>query len=141
MEYLIGSLMTLAMLLVMNRIMSSNKIYKDKFSMPLYSQARLDSMVSMSQYRDTIINFEYLETQATRHFQSLSMKVVLRDDVAYWIKDGAFYCADIIDGQIQLDSEKRVDIMSMNKVQLDDMMHIVEQLTEGGQDDSNSSGN
>jgi len=60
---------------------------------------------------------------------------------AYWIKDNTVYSADILDGIIQEDSTKKVDIMSMDKVQLDEMIYIIDMLTEGASNENGSSGN
>jgi len=47
--------------------------------------------------------------------------------------------ADIVDGQVDKSNSQEVDTMSMDKVQLDEMMFIVEKLREG-EDDSRGSG-
>jgi hypothetical protein len=66
-----------------------------------------------------------LKTQATDHYDSGRMKILFSEDKAYWIKDNAVYCADIVDNQIVENSEKPLE-----------MMFIVEKLTEGIDNDN-----
>jgi hypothetical protein len=63
------------------------------------------------------------------------------DGRAYWIKDNQFYCADLVNGNVDQETAKPVDTMGMDKVQLDKMFFIVQKLTEGKADDRRSSGN
>ena len=64
------------------------------------------------------------------------------DNQAYWIKDSIFYMADMSnDGGVDKDTTRRVDTMTMDKVQLKKMMFIIEKLTEGLENDSWNSGN
>ena len=64
------------------------------------------------------------------------------DSKAYWIKDNVFYSADMApDGTVDKDTTQKVDTFSLNKVQLDKMVFIVDRLTEGLDDDSRYSGN
>jgi hypothetical protein len=60
---------------------------------------------------------------------------------AYWIANNALQVAKIIDGIVQEDSAKKVDMMGMDKVELEEMIFIVEKLTEGKSNDRWSSGN
>jgi hypothetical protein len=66
------------------------------------------------------------------------------DDKAYWIKNNTVFVSEIIDGDLSSISEstaKVVDMMALDKVELDKMVFIVETLTEGLTNDSSGSGN
>ena len=80
------------------------------------------------------------ETQARKYMKQAWVRVVILDDNAYWIKDNALYVAELVDGAVDKESTKRVDTMSMNKVELDKTMFVVEKLREGRGDENSSSG-
>lgn len=88
-----------------------------------------------------ILMYKTLDTQTTRHFDSTRIKVVLTENKAYWIKDSSVYEADIVNGIVQENSAKTVDMMSLDDVKLKDMMFIVDQLTKGQDSDSGNSWN
>lgn len=68
--------------------------------------------------------------QTTKFEDKMYLRMVITQKLAYWIKDNAFYVADVIDGEVQRDTARQVDIMAMDKVELDKMMLIIEKLTE-----------
>lgn len=69
--------------------------------------------------------------QSTDYIAKNSMRAVVVDDNIYWIADNAFYVADLVDGSIEENSTRLVDTMTMDKVQLDKIMFIVDKLREG----------
>ena len=89
-----------------------------------------------------IKDYRPIESQSNNHYESTKTKILFTQDTAYWIKDNAVFCAQVdqLTGLIIEDSAKEVDMMGMDKVQLDEMMFIVEQLTEGQSNDSRRSG-
>jgi hypothetical protein len=75
------------------------------------------------------------------HEAKNNIKVIIMDNMAYWIKDNALYVADMsIDGTVNKETTRRVDTMTMNRVQLDKMIFIIDKLREGTLDDSGSAG-
>ncbi len=75
-------------------------------------------------------------TQSKLHDSKINIKVIIMDNQAYWIKDNVFYTADMqMDGNVDKDTTRTVDTMSMNKVQLDKMMFIIDRLREEAFDD------
>ncbi len=80
-------------------------------------------------------------TQATKHNQKTQVRVIFTEEEAYWITNNKLYVAQLIDGIVDEESTKVVDTMTMDKVQLDRMIFIVEKLTEGLTNDSGNSGN
>jgi hypothetical protein len=139
MQYLIGSLVTAAvMLLVFSRINPFRpKPLKVKIG---YSQSYVYSLIKPYMYLNTIIANIKKDTQVTVFERSLYVRVVLTSESAYWIKDNAFYVADIEDGEVIKETTRVVDIMGMDKVELDKMASIVERLREGLDDDYSNPG-
>ena len=82
-----------------------------------------------------------LKTQATEYEDSRSVRVVMTDSQAYWIRDNVFYTADISeDYSINKNSTRRVDTMGMDRVQLEKIMFIVDRLNEGGGNENSGPG-
>lgn len=79
------------------------------------------------------------KTQSKMHYDRTNVKVIILDDNAYWIKDNIFYKAPLVNNLIDKDSAEQVDTISMDKVQLDKMLFIMDKLREGINDDSRGS--
>lgn len=82
-----------------------------------------------------------LNTQSSKHLEKTQVKILFTDQYAYWIKDNSVYRADLQDGLILEESAKVLDMMALDKVQLDEMIFIVEKLTEGKDSDYWGTGN
>ena len=85
-----------------------------------------------------------LITQATKHMAETSVRFLTMDGKAYWIKDNAVFVSEMVDGDLSSINESTtqvVDMMTLDKVELDKMIFIVETLTEGLANDSSNSGN
>jgi hypothetical protein len=81
-------------------------------------------------------------TQSQKHVQKNMLKVVIEKDKAYWIMDNVFYTANAINGRIDEDTAKPLDIENMSIKELDNMLSILDDLKQGvGPDDSGSAGN
>lgn len=137
MEYFVGSLMTLVSVYFMNRLVSKNKSINKKARIPLYSQSYVSNMLKglypLEFFQPSFAS--KINTQASKHFDSKSTRVLYMDGLAWFIKkiDGmdALHVAEISEGGFDENSAKRVDTMAMNDVQLDKTIFIVEKLTEG----------
>ena len=79
--------------------------------------------------------------QSTKHEEKTNIKVIIIGREAYWVKDNIFYMADMSRDGIDKDTTRIVDTINMDKVQLDKMLFIMDQLREGKTDDSSSTGN
>lgn len=73
-------------------------------------------------------------TQASKYLEKIFIKIVIVKDKAYWIKDNVFYVADMVDDDVDKTTAKEVDIMSMDKVQLEEAMFIIDKLKEDSHD-------
>jgi len=81
-----------------------------------------------------------IKTQSRKYHEKMNIKVIIVDQNAYWVKDNIFYTAPMINEHIDNDMAKEVDTISMDKVQLEQMLFIMDKLREGIDNDSRSSG-
>jgi hypothetical protein len=79
-----------------------------------------------------------LATQSQKYIENTYVKVMIVDEEAYWIKDNRLFVAKMNEGEVDKESTREVDTMSMSKVQLEKTMFVVEKLTEGENDTGNS---
>lgn len=80
-------------------------------------------------------------TQSRKHNQKNMVKVIVFNDRAYWVSDNVFYVANTIDGRIDHDTAKPLDIENLSKKELVIMLDILDNLRNGeGGNDSRSSG-
>ena len=81
-------------------------------------------------------------TQSQKHVQKNMFRVVIEKNKAYWILNNVFYTADAIDGRVDENTARPLDVENMSKVELDRMLSILDDLKQGvGPDDSGSTGN
>jgi hypothetical protein len=59
------------------------------------------------------------------------IKIIVIDKKAYWVKDNVFYSADADSGDIVSPTAEPVDISAMSKKDIDKMLFILDNLTEG----------
>ena len=79
------------------------------------------------------------KSQSRNHEKETNVRVIIVDGQAYWIKDNIFYNAPLINNLVDKESAQRVDTTHMDKVQLDQMLFILDKLREGVSDDSRGS--
>jgi hypothetical protein len=139
MEYFLGSAITMIAMFITTRLISFNKV-SNKRDIPRYSQSHIHMLIlpllpEIRKYKKKII------TQSSKHEERTNVKVVIMDNKAYFIKNGTFYCADMHGTEIDGANAVSVDTMGMDKVQLDKMLFIMDQLRDGKKNDSGYSGN
>ena len=105
-----------------------------------YSQSTIHHIVSPFINKDTLKKNKRV-TQTRKHFDKTNLRVIIVEDEAYWIKDNIFYTARMTSEGVDKETTSVVDTMDMDKVQLDKMLFIIDQLRDGKTDDSGSSGN
>lgn len=132
MEYFVGALLTLITVAVANRLISK-QVASANNSPIKYSQSHVYLLASELIFGSS--KLEKAPTQSSKYNEDQYTKVVVSEDKAYFIKDNAFFVADIVDGSIDKESTKKVDTMSMDDVELKKMIYIVEALKEGDTDD------
>jgi hypothetical protein len=139
MEYFLGSVLTLIAMFITTRLVSSEKnlVKSNPFR---YSQSHIHEVVSpllpdLRDYRKPI------KRQSSNQEEKTNIKVVIFDNKAYFVKDGTFYCAEMHGTEIDGANASLVDTMGMDRVQLDKMLFIMDQLRDGKNNDSGDSRN
>lgn len=141
MEYFVGAAITmlaytLANLMFRKELKEASDENKFKIK---YSQSHVYEM--MAPFLD-FIRPDAVDTdkQSFKYLKNAYMKIMVVQDKAYWIKDNIFYVSDIVNGEIQKETQRAVDTMNMDKVELDEMIFIVEKLREDEDNDRRGSG-
>ena len=81
-------------------------------------------------------------TQSQRHIQKNMLRVVIAEGSAYWILNNVFYTANAINGRVDEETIKPLDIENMPTKELNKMLSILDDLKQGvGPNDSSSTGN
>jgi hypothetical protein len=125
-EYLLGSLVTLACVFVINRIARQSLEQSDiNFEI---SQSYLVKI--LAEYNDKMMEDKLPETQSYKHVKNQYVRILIVEDKAYWIRDNQLYMAKFQDGVVDSDSTAEVDTMAMSAVELEQTMFIVEKLSE-----------
>jgi hypothetical protein len=139
MEYIIGFLSAIVVIYFFMQIQDKYDVLKERVRFVKPSQSKdhllLNRFVGMKKKPKNI------NRQSLNHDKSINIKVIIMDDQAYWIKDNTFYTADMIHGNVDKETTRVVDTMTMNKVQLDKMIFIIDRLREEAFDDRWGSGN
>jgi hypothetical protein len=136
-EFLVGAIVTIFVYMATNRIAKRELENKDKIDI-VYSQSHIyELMRPFLEFAPLIVPPE--PKQSSNYLKNVYMKVMVVNSKAYWIKNNAFYVADVVDGEVQKETTKEVDTMSMSRVELNEMLFIVEKLREET-DDNWSSG-
>lgn len=139
MEYLIGSLATFILVNLMSKKMIKDKDLKVKQTF-VYRQSHIFDLVKPLLPPPNLLKPER-KSQAMNHENKTNVKVIIMGRQAFWIKDNMFYMADMDGQHIDKESTRRVDTMAMDRVELDKMLFIMDQLRDRDIDDSGSSGN
>jgi hypothetical protein len=139
MEYLVGSALTILVcyFLFKNFILTISPPPKIKIS---YSQSNIHEQIKDFLPPLSSIRIKKI-TQSSKHRDQKSVKVIIIDGFAYWIAENKFYVATVDENGVDRDAATVVDTMSMDRVELDKMLFIMDKLREGKAHDSGSSGN
>jgi len=119
------------------------RIRKRKFSLgrPTFRQSTIHSLIKDS-IPSNLYQKEKKPSQSQLHTEKTTIKVIMApNNKAYWVSQNVFYCADMQDGQFDPTSAMPVDVASMSKVEIEDMLFILDNIRNGKQDDRGSSGN
>jgi len=140
MEYIIGFLSAIAFVYFLVKIQYKYDILKERLKFSGSSQSRnyylFDKDIQPKAKRP-----KPASSQSIKHDKNINIKVIIMDNQAYWIKDNVFYTADMsMNGNVDKDTTRTVDTMTMNKVQLDKMMFIIDKLREEAFDDRRGTG-
>jgi hypothetical protein len=133
-EYFIGSVTTIV--LIGTLLFVVRKLPAQESITIRTSQSYLFSLIGRDLLMESINRSS--PTQSSKYLEKIFVKIVIVKNKAYWIKDNVFYVADMIDNDVDKATAKEVDIMSMNKVQLEEAMFIIDKLKEDSYDSRDS---
>lgn len=136
-DYLIGAIFGIACIIIFNKT-NRAKVSKKDFLVK-YSQSHIFEIVKPLLPEDFGVTVNK-NTQSYKHEKKTNVKVIIMDGNAFWIRENVFYMAAFNEEGIDKSSTKVVDTMDMDKVQLDKMLFIIDQLRDGEIDDSRSTG-
>ncbi len=136
MEYFAGSIVTLVTMYIVAKLVNhpKNNLKSVKTN---FSQSRQYELVA-DLVPTTLL--KPLITQSMKHEQSQYIRIFFVNDDAYWIEDHRVYTAKFQNGIVDKENKKTVDMTTIDKVELDKMIFVVERLTEGLSNDSRDSG-
>ncbi len=139
MEYLL--IMGLTLLSYWSIIKISNKRNMIFLNKNKYRQSSIYEMV-----KDVVPKQRFdkpkVITQSQRHIQKNMLRVVITEGSAYWILNNVFYTANAINGRVDEETIKPLDIENMPTKELDKMLSILDDLKQGvGPNDSSGTGN
>ena len=139
MEYLL--IIGLTLLCSWSIIKISNKRRMIFLNKHKYRQSSIYEMVKDVVPKQTFDKPKVI-TQSQKHIQKNMLRVVITEGKAYWILDNVFYTANAINGRVDEETIKPLDVQNMPTKELDKMLSILDDLKQGvGPNDSGSSGN
>lgn len=104
-----------------------NKINKLDTNMPKLTHLRQSNMVvKVNKQKEKVVK----STQSLDFLNKRLRKIMFIEDNAYWIDNNVVYKAKANNDEIDNNTVEKVDIMTMDKVELDKMIFIIEKLTE-----------
>jgi hypothetical protein len=127
-DIFINLLIAIAAVLFLKRT-GSNKA-KNK-TLIIYPRQSLNIVAFNDRVIKMLEGLEVKKTQSIDYIQKTNVRAIVVDDQIYWITGNEFYTADVVDGNVEENTTRLVDTMTMDKVQLDKIMFIVEKLREG----------
>lgn len=140
MQYIIGSLTTAILFFVFYKITKPHIAELNKTVSITKRQSYTYDMLKPVLPILEILSKPKLKTQATKFTSKINLRVLVVGNKAYWISENALYSADMDGNLVDKESAKVVDTMTMDKVELDKMIFIVDKLTEGMEDDRSNPG-
>jgi hypothetical protein len=130
MEFLLGTVFAfLAIFFTRKFILTQDLIKETYVNSVVYRQSHIKLLTQAAdQY---FFMPPPLATQARKILEKSQIRIIFSENRAYWIKNNMFLQADLVDGEVDDSTTKVVDTMTMDKVELDKMIFIVQKLTEG----------
>ena len=70
-------------------------------------------------------------TKVQRLFESVSTRIAIVNNHAYWIKDNKVYRSNLDDdGRIDMDTASIIDVFSLNEKETNNLLKIIDNLSE-----------
>jgi hypothetical protein len=130
MEFLLGTAFAFLAILFTRRFIITKDVIRETSVRPIvYKQSHIKLLTqAANQY---FFMPPPLATQSRKILEKNQIRIIFSENRAYWIKNNMFLQADLVDGEVDDSTTKVVDTMTMDKVELDKMIFIVQKLTEG----------
>ena len=110
------------------------------FAKIVYTQSSIHQVIKNLLPRD-LFDLPTVNSQARKHVEKNTVKVMIVEGQAYWVHNNMFYVAEALDGFVNAETVKPVDTNNMSKRDIDKMLFILDSLRNGNSDDSSSAGN
>jgi hypothetical protein len=136
-EYFVGAAITLVTIWVANKFLDKKIEPVENLTTIQYSQSHVYEL--MRPWLPDMPPPEIGPTQSMNFLKQTYMKIMVVNNKAYWIKDNGVFVADVVDGEVNKENARKVDTMTMSKVELDEILFIIEKLRED-EDDSRGTG-
>lgn len=122
-------------------IIIMKKINKRKNSYVIYRQSDIHKMLKYF-FSLNIETQSKPSSQLTKRLEKDMIRVIVVGSQAYWVSDNTFYVADALDGEVDTETARPVDVQSMSKSEVNKMLSILDSLTNGKVgNDRSSTGN
>jgi hypothetical protein len=132
MDFLLGTVTTTLILFIFLVFLINKRNKREPFFVIRYSQSHIHRILSpLLPQVDQITKAVVKNNQSRKHLKDTNIKVLIVEGKAYWTKNNVFYVSNIVDGDIDKNNAQVVDTMGMNKVELDKMLFIIDQLRKG----------
>ena len=139
MEYILGFLSAIVFIYFFIQIQHRYDVLKERIKFVKSTQSRNYLLLNHFAYEKK--KSKNINRQSLNHDKNINIRVIIMDNQAYWIKDNTFYTADMVQGNVDKETTRVVDTMTMNRVQLDKMIFIIDRLREEAFDDRGGAGN
>jgi hypothetical protein len=114
------------------------KTKKFKINYSVTKQSDMHNILKTFFSRDIKQNKTF--SQLEKRLEDNNTKIIILDDMAYWVKNNVFYVSSLINGKPSIKDAVPVDIDNMPKKELDKMLFILDNLG-GGKNERGGSGN
>jgi len=132
MDFLLGTVTTTLILFIFVVFLINKRNKREPFFLIRYSQSHIHRILSpLLPQVDQISKISNKDNQSSKHLKNTNVRVLIVEGKAYWTKNNVFYVSDIVDGDVDKNNAQVVDTMGMNKVELDKMLFIIDQLRKG----------
>ena len=109
------------------------RVRKRKFSLgkPVFRQSSIHNLIKDSLPSNSKVKSDK-PSQSKLHNKKTTIKVVMApDNKAYWVNQNVFYCAELHNGQFDPNTAIPVDISSMSKEEIANMLLILDTIQDG----------
>lgn len=113
------------------------RVHKKSFSQVVGSQTDVHNLTKVFMANNTKTK---KVSQIKKYEDSNRIDVLVMGDQAYWVSNNVFYTGEVIDGQIDHDTTKPIDILNMKKEEIDKMLFILDSLKNGSKNDFGGTG-